>query len=165
MIFVALGANLPSSRFGAPRATLTAAIEMLVSRNVRVVRQSAWYESAPIPPSDQPWFVNAVIAIETLHAPTVLLRTLHDIEAALGRVRSSEANAPRAADLDLLDYNGEITAGEAWPCLPHPRLAARAFVVQPLAEIAPEWRHPETGETVETLRQRLSPAQTCLRVP
>ena len=162
MIVIALGANLPSERFGPPRATLDAALERLAQAGVVPAARSAWYESAPVPPSDQPWFVNGVARVETtLEAPAVL-ETLHGVEAALGRQRGV-ANAARAVDLDLLDYHGRVTAPDAWPRLPHPRLAERAFVVLPLAELAPAWRHPVSGLSAAELAARLPAGQTCRR--
>lgn len=165
MILIALGANLPSDRFGAPRPTLAAALTMLDRIGIRVIERSSWYESAPVPASDQPWFVNAVARVETQFAPAVLLRHLHDVEAALGRVRGETPNLPRAADLDLLDYNGWVTAAGDWPSLPHPRLHERAFVVLPLAELVPAWRHPVTKEPVHALAERLPSDQACVRMP
>lgn len=164
MIFVALGANLPSARYGPPRATLAAALELLAGPDIRVAGRSSWYQSAPVPPSDQPWFVNAVTRLETECAPDELLRRLHDVEAALGRVRGDTPNAARAADLDLLDYHGRVTDAQAWPRLPHPRLHERAFVVRPLAELAPDWRHPVSGESVQVLAGKLPPDQACVRM-
>lgn len=162
MILLGLGANLPSPRFGSPRATLEAALEALETAGVRVVRRSRWYESAPQPPSGQPWFVNGVARVDTSLPPGELLALLHRIEADLGRERGA-ANAPRTVDLDLLDYDGRVSAPGDAPVLPHPRLAERLFVVRPLAEIAPDWRHPETGECVGDLARRLEddPAQAC----
>jgi len=165
MILIGLGANLPSRQHGPPRATLCAALKMLDARGVRVQARSSWYESAPVPPSDQSWFVNAVATVATELAPAVLLRTLHDVESALGRVRGDARNAPRAADLDLLDYDGRVSAPDDWPRLPHPRLHERAFVLRPLLELAPDWRHPVRGLAAGDLLRRLPDDQPCLRVP
>jgi 2-amino-4-hydroxy-6-hydroxymethyldihydropteridine diphosphokinase len=158
--FIALGANLPSERFGPPRATLEAALDLLAARDLPVARRSRWYESAPVPASDQPWFVNGVAQLTEVPTPAETLRRLHDIEAELGRVRSV-ANAPRAVDLDLIDAGGRLSAPDAWPRLPHPRLHERAFVLLPLAELAPDWRHPETGQSIDALIARLPAGQTC----
>lgn len=138
---------------------------MLVARGVGIRARSGWYESAPVPASDQPWFVNAVVSIRTELAPAVLLRTLHDVEGALGRVRGDQANAPRSADLDLLDFDGAVTADGDWPRLPHPQLHKRAFVLQPIAEIAPEWRHPVSGANAASLLRGVPAAQACVRAP
>ena len=156
-ILIGLGANLPSERFGPPRQTLEAAIAELAAGGIALLKRSRWYESAPIPASDQPWFVNGVAAAETELDPEALLGRLHEIEAAFGRIRR-EINAPRALDLDLLAF-GTLVRHAPPPILPHPRLASRAFVLVPLAEIEPGWRHPESGLAVETLIARLPPGQ------
>ncbi len=165
MILIAFGANLPSVRHGPPRATLAAALAMLEHAGIAVSARSSWYESAPVPASDQPWFVNAVAAVDTACAPAVLLQHLHDVERALGRVRGSERNAPRAADLDLIAYGRRVSSPGDWPVLPHPRLAERAFVLYPLAEIAPDWRHPVSGQPVAELIRQLPADQACMRMP
>ena len=162
MSYVALGANLASERYGPPRATLRAALKLLEARGFRVAAGSGWYESAPVPASDQPWFVNAVVRLDDAPAPARLLETLHTLEADLGRVRSVP-NAPRAVDLDLIDAGGQVSAPEAWPTLPHPRLHERAFVLMPLQEIAPDWRHPASGRHIDTLLAALPAGQTCRR--
>jgi 2-amino-4-hydroxy-6-hydroxymethyldihydropteridine diphosphokinase len=160
MSYVALGANLPSERFGPPRATLQAAIEQLRQRGLTVRACSSWYESAPVPASDQPWFINAVVRLDAAPEPARLLETLHELEAALGRVRSLQ-NAPRAVDLDLIDAGGRVSAPDDWPVLPHPRLHERAFVLMPLQEIAPDWRHPRSGTHIDALLAALPSGQTC----
>ena len=154
-ILLALGANLPTERFGPPRAALEAALSELSRRGVRILGRSRWYESAPVPASDQPWFINAVAEVETSLGPEALLVLLHELEAAFGRVRR-ESNAPRTLDLDLLAY-GDLVRGEGGPppVLPHPRMATRAFVLLPLAEIKPHWRHPVLGLSAAELAAAL----------
>lgn len=147
MIFIALGANMDSI-VGKPTDTLLNAIEVLAAQEIRVTKVSAFYRTPAWPNPADPPFVNAVIAVETALAPAVLLAILHDVEARFGRQRSI-ANAPRPLDLDLLDYNGRIEA--EWPLLPHPRISERAFVLVPLADVAPDWKHPVTGEVVSQL--------------
>ena len=155
MILIGLGANLPS-RLGTAAETLTAALQALEGEGIRIAARSPWYESAPIPASDQPWFVNGVAALATgLPAPE-LLRRLHAIEREFERIRSVP-NAARTIDLDLLDYDGQVHVG--WPVLPHPRLHERAFVLRPLLDIAPDWRHPLTGEPAGTLLAAGGPGQ------
>lgn len=150
-IYVGLGGNLPHPDHGSPRLTLEAALLSLRRRGIRLVRLSPWYRTAPIPVSDQPWFVNSVAEIETELSPERLLAELHAIEAEFGRVRSVP-NAARRIDLDLLDFRGEVApGGPGKPILPHPRLAERAFVLQPLADLAPQWRHPVTGTAIHAL--------------
>lgn len=158
MILIGLGANLPSTGFGPPRATLEAALAELAREGLAVVRRSRWYRSAPVPPSDQPWFVNGVAAVATDLAPAEVLAALHRIEARFGRVRRARDEA-RVLDLDLLAYDDLVRTEGAPPRLPHPRLHARAFVLLPLAEVAPGWRHPVLGKTVEDLVAELPPDQ------
>jgi len=164
MIFIGLGANLPSERYGPPRRTLAAAIECLNANDIIVETRSGWYRSAPVPPSDQPWFVNAVVAVRTALGPAALLERLHRIEAEFGRTRR-RANEARVLDLDLIDYEGLVLDGPAPPILPHPRLESRAFVLLPLAEIAPGWIHPRTGVPIARLVAALDPGETCRRDP
>src|SRR4029077_12996351 len=121
MILIVLGANLASREFGAPPRSLEAALSLMAERGLRVVARSGWYRSAPVPPSDQPWFVNGVVAVETALEPTALLETLHGIEARFGRVRQ-EQTAARVLDLDLLAYEERVSAEGEPPALPHPRL-------------------------------------------
>jgi 2-amino-4-hydroxy-6-hydroxymethyldihydropteridine diphosphokinase len=99
--------------------------------------------------------VNAVARLKTNLSPAELLHLLHQVEAKFGRVRG-EKNAPRTLDLDLIDYDGRIEEGEV--DLPHPRVATRAFVLMPLREVAPNWRHPVSGRAVSDLIAALPPA-------
>ena len=126
---------------------------------MKVLRRSRWYESAPVPLSDQPWYVNGVAEVETELGPERLLALLHEVEAAFGRVRR-EANAPRTLDLDLIAY-GALVRGEEGPppVLPHPRMAGRAFVLLPLTEILPGWRHPVLGRSAAELAAALPKGQ------
>lgn len=150
-IYIGLGANLPHPIHGPPRQTLEAALANLADRGVVILRISPWYRSAPVPASDQPWYVNAVAEVATDWAADRLLAELHAIEEAFGRVRTV-ANAARFIDLDLLDFHGEIAAGRPGQAtLPHPRMAERAFVLRPLADLAPDWRHPVTGVSISAL--------------
>lgn len=154
MILIALGSNLAHPQIGPPAAVLDAALDEMLAVGIRVVRVSRYYASAPVPASDQPWFVNAAAEIESALPPADLLARLHEIEAAFGR-RRGEANAARSLDLDLLAYGDEIAAtGEAVQ-LPHPRLAERAFVLLPLHDLVPDWRHPVSGRTVREMLAEL----------
>jgi 2-amino-4-hydroxy-6-hydroxymethyldihydropteridine diphosphokinase len=163
-IFIAIGANLPHERYGSPRQTLEAALAELGRRGIRTVRLSPWYRTAPVPASDQPWFVNAVAEVASDLAADALLAELHAVEAAFGRARTVP-NAARPIDLDLLDYRGEIAAGgPGRAILPHPRMAGRAFVLRPLADLAPDWRHPVTGQSIGDLLAALPSDQTAERL-
>ena len=164
MILIGLGANLPSPQFGLPPKTLEAAIEAIEARAVRVTACSAFYESAPVPASDQPWFTNAVISVETALDPGPLMDVLLEIEDQFGRRRDAP-NAPRILDLDLLAYGTVVSAPDACPVVPHPRMHLRAFVLLPLAEISPDWRHPGLGAPVSALIARLPEGQTAQPCP
>lgn len=151
MILIGLGSNLPSHA-GSSAETISAALKALEENGIHVVSQSRYWKTAPVPVSSQPWFVNAVAAIETSLPPEDLLKQLHEIEYRFDRTRH-KLNAARTLDLDILDYNG-ICRDEA-PLLPHPRLAKRAFVLLPLQDIAPDWVHPRTEVALATLIARL----------
>lgn len=158
MILIALGANLDHPRYGPPRQTLESALAALQRDGIAILARSRWFRSAPVPPSDQPWFVNAVASAETGLSPGELMAKLHEIEAGFGRVRH-RANEARVLDLDLLAYHDRVSAPGESPVLPHPRLAERAFVVLPLAEVVPDWRHPISRLSAAELASRLGPAQ------
>ncbi len=153
-LYIGLGANLPHPRFGPPRATLEHVLTLLPGLGLTILRRSGWYESAPVPASDQPWYVNGVVRAATDLSPQEVLSRLHGVEADLGRARS-ELNAARSVDLDILSIGKIILDGPEPPIVPHPRMAARAFVLLPLAEIAPDWRHPITDVPISELIRRL----------
>lgn len=147
---VAIGANLPRAGGSGPLETCRwAAARLGAIPGMRVVAVSAWWESAPIPPDPaSPPYVNGVALLEGEATPEALLAALHAIEAEAGRDRPFP-NAPRVLDLDLIDQGGRVQAGP--PILPHPRAQDRAFVLRPLAEVAPGWVHPVLGRDVAAL--------------
>ncbi|MEQ9333528.1 2-amino-4-hydroxy-6-hydroxymethyldihydropteridine diphosphokinase [Thalassobaculum sp.] len=152
MIIVAIGANLPADGFATPLETCRAAVERLAGEpGLAVTATSRWYESEPVPPSGQPWYVNGAVTVETALGPAELLARLHAVEASFGRVRRIR-NEARPLDLDLIDHDGVLCDGrDGGPALPHPRARERAFVLLPLADVAPAWRHPGTGEAIREL--------------
>lgn len=158
MILIGIGANLNHPVHGDPQSTCEAALTFLARPDLVVKRRSRWYQSAPIPISDQPWFVNAVAELETGLMPEALLRRLHEVEAHFGRTRERR-NEARVLDLDLLAFHDLVSGTGESPRIPHPRLAERSFVVLPLAELAPGWRHPESGRTIEELCAALPAGQ------
>lgn len=155
-VFIGIGGNLAGAGLDLPLAVLQAAVRALPARGIAVRRRSRWYRSAPVPPSDQPDYVNGVLSVETTLAPDALLTALHALEADFGRMRGA-ADAARVLDLDLLAFGRIVTSGDAAPVLPHPRLHLRLFVLAPLAELAPEWRHPVLDRTPDELLAAMPP--------
>lgn len=128
-------------------------------RNISVPARSNFYKSRAWPDPREPCFINAVAEIEAKQTPRELLVLMREIEIMFGRT-ITRRNAPRTLDLDLLDYNGLVEAGT--PILPHPRLQERAFVLVPLSDVAPDWRHPVSGLGVRTLIAALPSEATAL---
>jgi len=162
VILIGIGGNLESAQFGPPRDTLTAALAALKEKRIRILARSGWYRTEPVPRSDQPWFVNAVVSLATELGAKDLLNALQATERQFGRVRE-EPNAPRILDLDILDYQGEVMDTTSL-VLPHPRLDERRFVLIPIAEIAPDWRHPILELTAVQLLAQLSSEQRIQRL-
>ena len=150
MILIALGANLPAAD-GTPASDTcrNAASALDQIAGLRLQALSRLYETEPVPPSDQPRFINAVALLSGEIAPAALLQALQRIEAALGR-RRTVPNAARAIDLDILAM-GDLIRSAPDPVLPHPRMHERAFVLAPLLDVAPDWRHPATGRSARDL--------------
>jgi 2-amino-4-hydroxy-6-hydroxymethyldihydropteridine diphosphokinase len=147
--YVALGANL-GDRAGA----LARAVEALrATPGVHVVAVSRTWETAPVGPP-QPAYLNAAAALDTELDAIALLARLHEIERAAGRTRGAERNLPRTLDLDLLLFGGLVIESPEL-VVPHPRMHQRAFVLEPLAEIAPEELHPVLGERIAVLAERV----------
>lgn len=153
MILIGVGSNLESARYGPPRKIVAAALDALEGEGVRIRARSRWYLSEPVPPSDQSWFANGAASLAGAPEPDALLALLQRLEARFGRVRGAR-NAARILDLDLLDYQGQVIE-TAFLTVPHPRLHQRRFVLVPLAEIAPAWRHPLLGLSASELLARL----------
>jgi len=145
--YLGLGSNL-----GDRRGNLRRALDAL-SRAAAVERVSSFYSTEPVGFADQPDFENVVVRIRWSGTAPALLDLALEIERALGRVRTFE-NGPRVIDVDVLDLGGSIRR-DADPILPHPRMTGRRFVLEPLAEIAPRWRHPVTGLSVSQLLESL----------
>ena len=143
---IALGSNL-ASRFGDRAANLHAAIDRIAALGT-ITAVSSFYDTAPVGLLDQPRFLNAALLLDTQLLPLELLQALLAIEADMGRRRDLVApKGPRVIDLDLLFVDDQILQTPALT-LPHPAIAERIFVLEPLAEIAPGWVHPVNGKTV-----------------
>jgi 2-amino-4-hydroxy-6-hydroxymethyldihydropteridine diphosphokinase len=157
MILIALGANLPGPDGSTPLATCEAAVEHIKALpGLRFVALSTWYRSGAISKSTQPDYCNGVLRMAGAMAPVALLGLLQGIEQRFGRVRPALSNAPRTLDLDIIDLNGAI---RALPdvILPHPRAHLRAFVLRPILDVAPDWRHPTLRRSVTSLLVDLAP--------
>lgn len=157
MILVALGSN-QSGVWGTPRATLERALGELEKFPLRLVCASRLLETAPFGRTNQPPFVNAVAELATHLSPQALLIRLQMIERAAGRRRGMRWG-PRTLDLDIIDYHGlrlRSSGGLRQSLtLPHPGIAERIFVLKPLSEIAPRWRHPVSRLPVNRMLARL----------
>jgi 2-amino-4-hydroxy-6-hydroxymethyldihydropteridine diphosphokinase len=149
--FIALGANL-----GDPLATFRQAKVALA--DLGEIQATSWlYRSAPVGgPGGQPDYLNAALSLKTPLAPQALMLALLGIEALSGRVRL-ERWGPRLLDLDLIGY-GQTVLHTPRLSLPHPEAFGRAFVLAPLADVAPDWRHPVSGETVQGALARVGQA-------
>ena len=144
-VFLSLGSNL-----GDRETKIREALDLLAGDpDIRVERTSSLYETAPVGMSEQPDFINAVALVETDLPPSELLRRVQRIESALGRDRNQHWG-PRIIDLDILLY-GDQSVDTAFLTIPHPRMMERAFVMAPLAEIAPDLRLPDGRTPGEVL--------------
>jgi 2-amino-4-hydroxy-6-hydroxymethyldihydropteridine diphosphokinase len=148
--FLALGSNV-----GDREANLRTAVTLLQGDEIRVRRGSSLYETAPQELLDQPSFLNAVLEVETSLFPLQLLARVREIERKMGRRRVTP-KGPRNIDIDILFYGRNVIATAELE-VPHPRIAQRRFVLEPLAEIAPEFRHPLTGKTANEMLATLEP--------
>lgn len=152
MILIGLGSNV-NGPWGSPRETMLQALRELDGNGTALVAASRLVETAPFGKLNQPSFVNAVARIATAMPPETLMHHLHDIERRAGRRRRLRWG-PRTLDLDLLDYHGLVRRGRL--LLPHPGIAERDFVLTPLMEVAPTWRHPVTRHSAQTMRRVLA---------
>ncbi|WP_448188183.1 2-amino-4-hydroxy-6-hydroxymethyldihydropteridine diphosphokinase [Azospirillum sp. sgz301742] len=156
IVYLALGSNL-----GDRRANLEAAIARLAPA-AAVTARSAVYETAPMYVTDQPAFLNMALRAETDLLPDALLAHLKGIEADLGRRVGGVRFGPREVDLDILLYGETVLANAALE-IPHPRMAERAFVLRPLADVAADVRHPVLGRTIADLLADVPGAETVVK--
>jgi 2-amino-4-hydroxy-6-hydroxymethyldihydropteridine diphosphokinase len=144
VVYIALGSNI-----GDRAENLRHAREQIAVPDLRVLRASSIYETAPRDVKDQPWFLNQVIECETDLFPRQLLARLQKIEKSMGRKRRI-AKGPREIDLDILFFGDAVVKAPELE-IPHPRIAERRFVLEPLAELAPEKKHPGSRKTVREM--------------
>ena len=156
MIFLGLGSNL-SSKYGDRFANINLAIASLESYGIKVIKRSSFYKSPSYPDKENPEFINVVILVETYLPPVDLMSVLTFIEEKLERKRIKK-NDPRTCDIDIIDYNSQILNlkyNNLDFTVPHKELASRNFVLFPLSEISPMWKHPKTKKTINNLIQKL----------
>ena len=141
-MIVALGCNLAGA-YTSREALLEAAVAALPEVGMALVARSSWWSSSAWPDPSGPEYLNGVAIVRTALSPAETLAALHRVEARFGRARG-EANAPRTLDLDLVAHGRAVLDGDL--VAPHPRAHERLFVMGPLAELAPGWTHPVSGE-------------------
>lgn len=163
-VLIAIGSNRRHPRFGAPAQVVRAAVRALAEARVAVMAVSRLYHTAPLGPP-QPAFVNAAVVARTALPPERLLALLKCIERRFGP-KGKIHWGPRVLDLDIIGYGNEIVPGHmGWThghglAVPHRSAHKRAFVLRPLADIAPEWRHPVLGLTVRQMAARVGDARS-----
>lgn len=160
-ILIAIGSNLPDAAGNPPLEICRRAAESLRRLpGLRLVALSRWYRTAPVPPSGQPDFINGVALLEGAAAPEALLAALQALEAEAGRARGV-TNAARVLDLDIIAM-GDLVRTAPDPALPHPRAHERAFVLAPLADVAPDWRHPVLHRGIQEMLATVREQRICV---
>ena len=157
LVYLSLGSNM-----GDPATNLNTAIAGLRALG-DVVAVSSFYETEPVELTAQPWFLNCAIKLDTEKMPKQLMSGILDLEKEMGR-RRQQNKGPRIIDIDILLFGSSIIETKGLT-VPHPAMHQRRFVLEPLAEIAPEVRHPVFKRTVRELRDALPPGQAVRRIP
>ena len=156
MIFLGIGSNLSSS-FGDRYKNINLALNLLISGGIELVRKSSFYETFSYPNKKNPKFINIVISINTNLSLEELMRVLLFVEDKIERKRTKK-NDPRTCDIDIIDYNSRVSnfrTNNFNIIVPHKDLLYRNFVLYPLAEISPYWKHPTTHELINDIIQKL----------
>lgn len=156
-VYLSLGSNI-----GDRVANLHSAVQKLSSLGT-VAAASSLYETEPVEFTNQPWFLNCALALDTDVTADQLLQAVLEIEQTMGR-RRVEPKGPRTIDIDILLF-GDARVDSATLTIPHPAMQERRFVLEPLAEIAPDARHPVLNKTVQELRDSLPPGQIVRWIP
>ena len=154
-VFLALGSNL-NSKFGSRIQNLEIAQFMLLSNGIDIVDRSSYYESLSYRNKSKPKFINIVIKVKTIIKPNILIKIILDIEKKIGRIRNIK-NSPRVCDVDIIDYKNLVINKDKSSDLiiPHKLAHERSFVLLPLAEICPKWKHPKLGIKINQLINNL----------
>ena len=156
MIFLGLGSNLQSD-FGDRYKNIELAINYLRENNINLLQKSSFYESVSYPNKNDPKFINVVISVETPLKSVDLMNRLLLVEEKLGRKRFKK-NDPRTCDIDIIDFHGKIINTKLNNIelnIPHKKMTERNFVLHPLKEICPDWRHPKTKDSIDILIKNL----------
>lgn len=155
-VIIAIGSNLPAADGSTPLQTCHWAVGAIARlAGVTGLVRARWYASAAQPAGSGPPYVNGAVHFNLEATPASLLAALQAIEHQAGRTRPAP-NAPRTLDLDIIDMGGQVRAAPD-PILPHPAAHRRAFVLHPLRDLAPNWTHPVTRQSVHTLLATLPP--------
>jgi len=156
MIILSIGSNL-RSKYGDRFNNLRCAISFLKDYEISIIKESSIYETPAYPDANDPKFLNIIISIESNLSPQNLMKALLEIEDKFERKRIKK-NDPRTCDIDIIDYNGEIinfTYKDQNLTIPHNKLSSRNFVLYPLSEILPYWKHPKTKVNISDLIDQL----------
>jgi len=157
MIILSLGSNL-KSKFGNRFDNLLYAMSFLEDNDVKIDKRSSFFETPSYPDKKKPKFINIIISVNTNLSINNLIDLIISTEEKLGRKRIRK-NDPRTCDIDIIDYKNEVLTFEykkSFFSIPHSQLSKRNFVLYPLKEILPDWKHPKTKESVDSLIQNLS---------
>ena len=157
MVILSLGSNLPS-KYGDKFENLKYAISLLEDSDILLDKKSSFYETPSYPDKSKPKFANMVISVKTSLSPVNLMTIIIDIEKKLERIRRNK-NDPRTCDIDIIDYKDQIIKiknNNFYLEIPHKSLVSRNFVLYPLQEILPNWKHPKTKEILSVLINKLN---------